>query len=158
MEEQWVPVVVKTTGPLPTCSGVNGLDTVNCARAVCNGTNGPKDGPAGTPCTREEPASIPHYNTEPTAGQRYGTTGNETPSHPSALDPPGSPLYWGGPANNPAPAAVAVIQLQGVDDKGANQKATAGVRAKFDKKGYPQPEKVLVLDPKIARTHTTFYS
>lgn len=23
--------------------------------------------------------------------------------------------------------------------------------------GYPEPEKVLTLDPKIARTHTTFY-
>ena len=88
LEQQWVPVVVKSTGPLPVCTGTNGLDGTNCARAVCNGTNGPKDGPAGTPCTREEPASIPHYNTEPTAGQRYQDTGNLTPTHPSALDPP----------------------------------------------------------------------
>ena len=43
-------------------------------------------------------------------------------------------------------------------EPGANQKASAEVRANFDNKGYPQPEKVLVLDPKIARTHTSFYA
>jgi hypothetical protein len=48
------------------------------------------------------------------------------------------------------------IQLR--DDEGANQKATAAVRKGFNNKGYPAPEKVLTLDPKIARTHTTFYS
>jgi hypothetical protein len=135
--------VVKSTGPLPVCTGTNGLDGVNCARAVCNGTNGPHDGPSGTPCTREEPASIPHYNTEPTAGQRYQTTGNITPQHPSALDPP-------------APISAALVQAEPAE--GANQKATAEVRKNFNNKGYPQPEKVLVLDPKIARTHTTFYA
>jgi len=41
---------------------------------------------------------------------------------------------------------------------GENQAATKKVREKFDKNGYPQPEKVLVLDPKIARTHTSFYA
>jgi len=66
----------------------NGPDGVNCDREVCSGTNGPMDGPSGTPCTREEPAAIPHYNTEPTAGQPYQTSGNITPTHPSALDPP----------------------------------------------------------------------
>ena len=79
---------------------------------------------------------------EPTAGQRYGTTGNQTPQHPSALDPP---------------APISAALLQG-DDEGANQAATAKVRKNFSNKGYPAPEKVLVLDPKIARTHTTFYS
>jgi len=39
---------------------------------------------------------------------------------------------------------------------GANQEANAKVRKNFDNTGYPQPEKVLVLDPKIARTHSTF--
>ena len=144
-EEQWVPVVVKSTGPLPVCTGTNGLDGTNCARAVCNGTNGPMDGASGTPCTREEPASIPHYNTEPTAGQPYSTSGNITPSHPSALDPP-------------APISAALLQADPAPEAGANQKATAAVKAGFNNKGYPQPEKVLVLDPKIARTHTTFYS
>merc|ERR1711865_893307 len=124
--EQWVPVVVKSTGPLPVCTGTNGLDGTNCARAICNGTNGPMDGASGTPCTKEEPAAIPHYNTEPTAGQPYQTSGNITPTHPSALDPP-API-------------------------------SAALKAGFDNKGYPQPEKVLVLDPKIARTHTTFYA
>ena len=48
--------------------------------------------------------------------------------------------------------------VQGDDKPGANQKATAAVRSKFSNKGYPAPEKVLTLDPKIARTHTTFYA
>jgi len=143
--EQWVPVVVKSTGPLPVCTGTNGLDGTNCARAVCNGTNGPMDGASGTPCTKEEPAAIPHYNTEPTAGQQYQDSGNLTPTHPSALDPP-------------APISAALLQTFGDEPVGANKAATADVRKNFNKDGYPQPEKVLVLDPKIARTHTTFYS
>jgi len=61
---QWNPVEVATTGPLPECHGNNGPDGVNCARAACTGTNGPKDGPNGTPCTQAEPDSIPHYNTD----------------------------------------------------------------------------------------------
>merc|ERR1711998_410746 len=52
---QWNPVVVESTGPLPTCHGNNGPDGVNCARETCSGTNGPMDGPSGTPCTKEEP-------------------------------------------------------------------------------------------------------
>jgi len=49
--------------------------------------------------------------------------------------------------------------LQAEPEKvGANQAATAKVRGSFNKDGYPQPEKVLVLDPKIARTHTSFYA
>jgi len=105
------------------------------------------DGAAGTPCTREEPASIPHYNTEPTAGQPYQDSGNITPTHPSVLDPP-------------APISAALLQAEAdpAPEGGANRAATADVRKGFDNKGYPQPEKVLVLDPKIARTHTTFYS
>ena len=103
------------------------------------------DGASGTPCTKEEPASIPHYNTEPTAGQPYQDSGNLTPTHPSALDPP-------------APISAALLQADPAPEAGANQKATAAVKAGFNNKGYPQPEKVLVLDPKIARTHTTFYS
>lgn len=39
---------------------------------------------------------------------------------------------------------------------GANWKATSAI--KRDMKGYGQPEKVNVPDPKIARTRTTFYS
>merc|ERR1711898_56116 len=60
---QWNPVVVASTGPLPVCHGNNGPDGVNCAREACTGTNGPMDGPTGTPCNRAEPDSIPHYNT-----------------------------------------------------------------------------------------------
>eukprot|EP00356_Strombidium_inclinatum_P005659 CAMPEP_0170492806 /NCGR_PEP_ID=MMETSP0208-20121228/12890_1 /TAXON_ID=197538 /ORGANISM="Strombidium inclinatum, Strain S3" /LENGTH=203 /DNA_ID=CAMNT_0010768621 /DNA_START=9 /DNA_END=620 /DNA_ORIENTATION=+ len=74
----WNPVVVKTEGALPPCHGTNGPDGVNCAREVCSGTNGPLDGHTGTPCTKEEPASIPHYNTDPTSGRAYETTGDLT--------------------------------------------------------------------------------
>lgn len=79
------------------------------------------DGHAGTPCTREEPTEVPHYNTDPLAGRPYQTTGDNLPTHPPD-----------------APPAAVVLQ--------------------FDKTGYPDPEKVLVLDPKIARTHTSFYA
>jgi len=68
---QWNPVVVETTGPLPACHGNNGPDGKNCAKEVCSGTNGPMDGPSGTPCTKEEPDAVPHYNTDPTAGRPY---------------------------------------------------------------------------------------
>ena len=81
---QWTPVVVESTGPLPKCHGNNGPDGVNCAREVCSGTNGPMDGPAGTPCTKEQPESVPHYNTDPTAGRPYQTTGDITPTSPEA--------------------------------------------------------------------------
>jgi len=32
------------------------------------------------------------------------------------------------------------------------------VRKNFAKKGYPEPEKDLILDPKQSRTHTSFYA
>ena len=73
---QWTPVVVASSAALPVCHGNNGPDGVNCARPICNGTNGPLDGHSGTPCTREEPAAIPHYNTDPLAGRPYQTTGD----------------------------------------------------------------------------------
>ncbi len=82
-QQSWVPVVVATTGPLPECHGNNGPDGVNCARPICNGTNGPLDGHVGVPCTREEPAAIPHYNTDATAGRPYQTSGDITATHPA---------------------------------------------------------------------------
>merc|ERR1712086_685993 len=45
---------------------------------ACHGNNGPKDGPTGTPCLQDEPADIPHYNTDATAGRPYATTGDRT--------------------------------------------------------------------------------
>ena len=81
---QWNPVDVASTGPLPKCHGNNGPDGVNCDREICSGTNGPVDGPSGTPCTREQPDSIPHYNTDPTAGRPYQTSGDITPTSPEA--------------------------------------------------------------------------
>jgi len=53
---------------------------------------------------------------------------------------------------DPAPAAPAAP----VGGGGNNGKVTAAI--KFDNTGYPAPEKVLTMDPKIARTHTTFYA
>jgi hypothetical protein len=71
---QWKPVKVATAkGKLPDCHGNNGPDGVNCEREVCDGTNGLKDGPTGTPCTREEPAK----GDEPPT-----TTGNLLPTYP----------------------------------------------------------------------------
>ena len=124
--EGWNPVVVKTKpGELPVCHGTNGPDGVNCKRVDCDGTNGPKDGETGTPCTREEPADIPHYNTDPEAGRPYQTTGDITHT---------SPAGWSGDDHRmPDYSAV-----QG-DDLSA-------------------PEKVHTIDPKIAKSHTTFYN
>ena len=82
-QQSWVPVVVASTGTLPECHGNNGPDGVNCTRPICNGTNGPLDGHSGTPCTREEPAAIPHYNTDPVAGRPYQTSGDITATHPT---------------------------------------------------------------------------
>ena len=63
---QWNPVVVRTApGTLPPCHGTNGADGVNCVRQGCDGTNGPMDGESGTPCTKDEPAAIPPYSTDP---------------------------------------------------------------------------------------------
>merc|ERR1711934_583777 len=82
-QTKWNPVVVESTGALPKCHGNNGPDGKNCDREVCSGTNGPMDGPSGTPCTQEEPDSIPHYNTDATAGRPYATSGDLTATHPS---------------------------------------------------------------------------
>ena len=127
VQQGFTPVVVESTGPLPKCHGNNGPDGVNCTREVCSGTNGPKDGETGTPCTREEPADIPHYNTDPEAGRPYQTSGDITHT---------SPAGWAGDDHRmPDYSAVAV---QG-DDLSA-------------------PEKVHTIDPKIAKSHTTFYN
>jgi len=63
---------------LPECHGNNGPLGINCIAPPCSGTNGPKDGPTGTPCLQDEPADIPHYNTDATAGRPYATTGDRT--------------------------------------------------------------------------------
>ena len=74
---QWSPLEVKTAPKdLPTCTGTNGPVGVNCKRAACDGANGPMDGPASSGCLRAEPAKIPHYNEDPTAGRPYGTSGD----------------------------------------------------------------------------------
>jgi len=128
---QWVPVVVKSTAPLPECHGNNGPDGVNCSRPVCSGTNGPHDGWTGTPCTLEEPAAIPHYNTDPLAGRPYATTGDTL--------------------------GVAARDLSGTTNPNSNMGNQSFNQQSAPDAGYPEAEKVHVLDPKIARTHTTFY-
>ncbi len=90
------------------------------------------DGPTGTPCERDEPAAIPHYNTDPKAGRPYQTTGDITPADVTPLD---------------APKAAALIALNGDGD------AKAAEKVKLPN----EPEKVSILDTAIAKTHTTFY-
>merc|ERR1711990_1122477 len=124
---QWNPVVVETTGKLPACHGNNGPDGVNCAREVCSGTNGPVDGPSGTPCTKEEPDAVPHYNTDPTAGRPYQTSGDITATSPEAT----SAHSW--------PASQTLVQTE--DDAVPSAEA----------------EKVSVLQTPYGHTHTSFY-
>ena len=95
-----------TSGGLPECHGNNGPLGINCVAPPCSGTNGPKDGPTGTPCLQDEPADIPHYNTDPTAGRPYATTGDRTRTedglghYPS---PPNHADYNNDKAASPAP-------------------------------------------------------
>merc|ERR550514_886315 len=123
---QWNPVTVESTGPLPECHGNNGPDGKNCARATCTGTNGPKDGPSGTPCTQEEPDSIPHYNTDATAGRPYQTSGDIGKTSPEAT----SAHSW--------PASQTFVQIEGDD-------AVPDAQA----------EKVSVLQTPYGHTHTS---
>ena len=81
------PAKPAAAATLPPCHGNNGPDGVNCAREICNGTNGPKDGHTGTPCTREEPAT---GDLPPT------TTGTLTPTRPGGnlqMPPQLKPLF-----------------------------------------------------------------
>merc|ERR1719148_643828 len=99
---QWSPVVVETTGALPACHGNNGPDGVNCAKETCSGTNGPMDGETGTPCKKEEPDSVPHYNTDTQAGRPYQTSGDITKTSPEAT------------SSNSCPASQTFVQLNEV--------------------------------------------
>ena len=106
-QQSWVPVVVASTGPLPVCHGNNGPVGVNCARPICNGTNGPMDGHVGTECVTEEPAAIPHYNTDPLAGRPYRTTGDEntsTHNEGAQLRNAGASFGYGVGASLPTPS------------------------------------------------------
>ena len=125
---QWNPVVVETTGTLPACHGNNGPDGKNCAREVCSGTNGPVDGPSGTPCTREQPDDIPHYNTDTKAGRPYQTSGDITPTSPEAT----SANSW--------PASQTFVEV-------ADEEPVVPGEA----------EKVSTLQTPYGHTHTSFY-
>jgi len=84
----WNPIVVDTPyEKLPACTGTNGGEAVNCKQEVCSGTNGPKDGPVGTPCSRPEPAAY--------SDDKAHTTGNLTPTAASFVQaaPEGNPLF-----------------------------------------------------------------
>jgi len=102
---------------------------VNCKVPAWTGTNGPLDGPVGAPSTREEPAAVPHYNTDAVAGRPYQTSGDLTPS-------------------DPAPPVPAQIVLQLSEEPAGDKKASKPVG---------EPEKVSIVDPKIAKSHTSFY-
>ena len=129
---QWSPLEVKTAPKdLPFCTGTNGPVGVNCKRPACDGANGPMDGPASSGCIRDEPAKIPHYNEDPTAGRPYGTTGDQTRSD-----------YV------PSPAVYDQVPVQG----SATFAQTWG-----DNLIPAEPEKVSVLETPHARSHTTFY-
>ena len=60
------------------------------------------------------------------------------------------------------PSAAGLAQIYGDDGLGPvggggnNHKITAAIE--YNNQGYDLPEKVLTLDPKIGRTHTTFYA
>ena len=63
----------------PACTGTNGPVWTNCRPRSCNGTNGPKDGPAQAGhCYRDYQNSIPKYDSNPTQGRPYETTGDQT--------------------------------------------------------------------------------
>merc|ERR1719253_847585 len=68
-----------TVGGLPECHGNNGPLGINCIAPPCSGTNGPKDGPTGTPCLQDEPADIPHYNNDKAASPAPYEGGNMAP-------------------------------------------------------------------------------
>ena len=102
----FVATVSATTVALPPCHGTNGPLGINCEVQTCTGTNGPKDGPVGTPCNQESPASIPHYNTDPTAGRPYATTGDRTRTETGLghyPNPPNHVDYNNDHAATPAP-------------------------------------------------------
>jgi hypothetical protein len=139
---QWNPVVVESTGPLPACHGNNGPDGKNCAKETCSGTNGPLDGPAGTPCTHEEPDAVPHYNTDPTAGRPYATTGDISSSSPEAM----TSHSW--PASQSHPTEAGTIS-QNYVQLSAEPASYAAVS--------DEAEKVSDLQTPYGHTHTTFY-
>jgi hypothetical protein len=145
---QWTPLVVNTAaGQLPECTGTNGPVGVNCVRKACTGTNGPMDGPASSGCIRAEPATIPHYNTDPEAGRPYQTSGDQTPS-----DQVPAPAPYVGQNS----ASFAQLVAEDAEEKPAGKKANRPGKTN-DEIIPAHPEKVSNLETPIARSHTTFY-
>ena len=84
-DKPWIPTFNKIElemdyDKLPYCHGTNGPEHINCRPANCSGTNGPKDGPTGTPCIKDTTATIPSYDSNPEQGRPYTTTGDLTPT------------------------------------------------------------------------------
>merc|ERR1719353_1968470 len=105
-EPTWTERMPSAGGFLQVNACVNaGVAGVTCAREVCSGTNGPVDGPSGTPCTRDQPDDIPHYNTDTTAGRPYQTSGDITATSPEAT----SAHSW--------PASQTLVELPPVEDE-----------------------------------------
>ena len=78
---------------------------VNCYAPICDGTNGPMDGPAGTPCVLPEPEAVP--KSDYVKGSQYMTTGNLTPRIPGEFETGetdiGNVIVW---SATPPPAAA----------------------------------------------------
>ena len=101
-----IAALAASVSALPPCHGTNGPLGINCEVPTCSGTNGPKDGPVGIPCKQEEVTSIPHYNTDPTAGRPYATTGDRTRTETGLghyPNPPNHVDYNNDHAATPAP-------------------------------------------------------
>jgi hypothetical protein len=150
-----IALVASASATLPPCHGNNGPLGINCAVPVCNGTNGPKDGPTGTPCTAEEVASIPHYNTDPTAGRPYATTGDITRTengighYPS---PPNHDNYNNGHLMTPAPYTVGGWNpghsVQPLSTYGSEPVTTQATGARAFGTAYVQTEEMMVPTPR----------
>ena len=140
---------------LPECHGNNGPLGINCVAPPCSGTNGPKDGPTGTPCLQDEPADIPHYNTDPTAGRPYATTGDRTRTETGLGHFPNPPNH--ADFNNPNLATPAPYE------QGANIPAGAGTGFKAaitpaymqmtEEMSFPEPQPIGTLMAQLESNH-----
>jgi len=136
---------------LPPCHGTNGPMGINCEVQACNGTNGPKDGPVGTPCNQAEPASIPHYNTDPTAGRPYATTGDRTRTETGIghyPNPPNHSDYNNDHAATPAPYSAGEFRPGSI----VASIAPAYVQM-TEEIAYPEPQPIGVLMAQIMENY-----
>ena len=146
-----IAALVATVSALPPCHGTNGPLGINCEVITCTGTNGPKDGPVGTPCNQEEVAAIPHYNTDPTAGRPYATTGDRTRTE-TGLG------HYPNPANhvdyNNDHAASPAPYDQGAFEAGTGVATIAAAYVQMtEEMAYPSPRPIGVLMAQIQENY-----